>query len=295
MISSTKGNKTLNILKAAAAGSYGVLAAIAYNVEHITALVQAAEAKHSPLILLLFPSTLTQLPSLVWAASAAANSATVPISVHIDHAQDKKQIRHVIDSLPVDSIMVDMSHHNIFENLSETRKLAALCHAKGIAVEAESGRINGSEDGIADTGDLEALLTSATDVEDFLDTEIDMLAPSVGNIHGDYGPDGPQLDFPRLHSIATQLNGQASLVLHGTNDFSPELMRDCVRAGVTKINVNKLLLEPWNEYLRENSKHRSLTQLIDEGIQILRAEAERWIDIVGSSNQAWVTQAGVHT
>lgn len=113
-----------------------------------------------------------------------------------------------------------------------------------------------------------------------------MLAPSVGNIHGDYGPNGPRLDFPRLDSIAKQLNGRASLVLHGTNDFSPELMRDCIRAGVTKVNVNKLLLEPWNEYLRENAKHRSLTQLVDGGIRILQAEVERWMDIVGSSGKA---------
>jgi fructose-bisphosphate aldolase class II len=113
-----------------------------------------------------------------------------------------------------------------------------------------------------------------------------MLAPSVGNIHGDYGPDGPHLDFPRLDSIARQLDGRASLVLHGTNDFSPELMRDCIRAGVTKINVNKLLLETWNDYLRDNAKDRSLTQLIDEGIQILQAEVENWMDIVGSSGQA---------
>lgn len=117
--------------------------------------MQAAEAKRSPLILLLFPATLTHLPSLVWAASAAANSASVPISVHIDHAQDEKQIRQAIESLPVDSIMVDMSHHDLPENLNKTRELTALCHARGIAVEAESGRINGSEDGIADTGDLE--------------------------------------------------------------------------------------------------------------------------------------------
>lgn len=83
----------------------------------------------------------------------------MPISVHIDHAQDEQQIRHIIDSLPVDSIMIDMSHHDISENLSKTRELAALCHARGIAVEAESGRINGSEDGIADTGDLEGEYT----------------------------------------------------------------------------------------------------------------------------------------
>lgn len=155
MISRNDTNKTLAILEAASKGSYGVLAAIAYNVEQLTALVQAAESSRSPLILQLFPSTLKQLPSLVWAASAACKAATVPISLHLDHAQDEKQIRQVISSMPFDSIMVDMSHYDHAENLQKTRELAALCHERGIAVEAESGRINGGEDGIADTGELE--------------------------------------------------------------------------------------------------------------------------------------------
>ena len=155
MISKVQANKTLDILHAAAKDSYGVLAAIAYNVEHITAFVRAAEAARSPLIIQVFPSTLKQLPSLVWAASAAARSASVPISLHLDHAQDENQIRQVARDLPFDSIMVDMSHYEHHENLQKTKELAVLCHDRGIAVEAESGRINGGEDGIADTGELE--------------------------------------------------------------------------------------------------------------------------------------------
>ena len=150
-----QANKTLAILDAAAKGSYGVLAAIAYNVEHVTAFVRAAEAARSPIILQLFPSTLRQLPSLVWAASAAAKASTVPISLHLDHAQDEAHVRQIVRDLPFDSIMVDMSHHDHHDNLVNTKELASLCHEKGIAVEAESGRINGGEDGIADTGELE--------------------------------------------------------------------------------------------------------------------------------------------
>lgn len=51
--------------------------------------------------------------------------------------------------------MVDMSHYKHAENLAKTKELARICHQHGIAVEAESGRINGGEDGIASTGDLE--------------------------------------------------------------------------------------------------------------------------------------------
>jgi fructose-bisphosphate aldolase, class II len=278
-------NRTLAILGEAARGRYGVLAAIAYNVEQLTALVRAAEATRSPLILQLFPSTLKQLPSLVWAASAASKGATVPISVHVDHAQDEEQIRHIVATLPVDSIMVDMSHYEHEENLRKTRELTELCQKHGIAVEAESGRINGGEDGIADTGDLEALFTTPEEVDDFLKVGVQMLAPSVGNIHGDYPPSGPQLQFDRLRKVGEQVHGKAHLVLHGTNDFAPDLVKECVEAGVTKLNVNKLILQPWSEHLKSHAGD-SIVNLIDDGIEVLQAETERWMHICGSAGQA---------
>ena len=126
-----------------------------YNIEHLAAMVRAAESKRSPLILLLFPSTLKQLPTLAWAASAAIRSATVPLALHLDHAQDISQIEQVACTLPFDSIMVNMSHHEHNENLAKTKDLTKLCHDNEKVVEAECGRINGGEDGIADTGDLE--------------------------------------------------------------------------------------------------------------------------------------------
>ncbi|EXM33501.1 tagatose 1,6-diphosphate aldolase [Fusarium oxysporum f. sp. vasinfectum 25433] len=269
-------NRTLLILEDAVKGNYGVLAAICYNIEHLTAIVKAAEAKRSPLVLLLFPSTLRQLPTLAWAASAAIKSATVPLSLHLDHAQDVSQIEEVVKTLPFDSIMVDMSHYDHEENLAKTAALTKLCHKRGIAVEAESGRINGGEDGIADTDDLE---------ENFLKAGIDILAPSVGNIHGDYGPKGPDLDLARLSSIDKQIRGHAFMALHGTNDFTAQIMQDCIKAGAVKLNVNKLLLEVWHVHLKENA-HKPFMQRVDEGIEILQAEVERWIDICGSTGKA---------
>jgi fructose/tagatose bisphosphate aldolase len=48
--------------------------------------------------------------------------------------------------------MVDMSHYEKEDNLAKTKELVAYCHERGIATEAEPGRIEGGEDGIADTG-----------------------------------------------------------------------------------------------------------------------------------------------
>lgn len=116
--------------------------------------MRAAEHRASPLILQLFPSSLTQVPSLIHATAAAARSASVPIAVHLDHAQDWGQIQQVADSLPFDSIMVDMSHYEKEDNLAKTDALRQYCQDRRVSVEAETGRIEGGEDGIMDTGDL---------------------------------------------------------------------------------------------------------------------------------------------
>ncbi len=191
-------NKTFQILNDAEEKGYGVLAPIAYNIEHIIAFIQAAEAKRSPLIIQVFPWAITFSSGLlVVAAAHAAERASVPVAVHLDHAQDEALIRHAADTLPLDSIMVDMSHYEMDENLAKTGELVRYCHARGIATEAEPGRIEGGEDGIASTEDLEGALTTAEQVEDFIATGIDFLAPAFGNIHGEYGPRGPELQFNR--------------------------------------------------------------------------------------------------
>ena len=61
----------------------------------------------------------------------------------------------------------------------------------------EPGRIEGGEDGIADTADLEGKLTAVEQVKSFIETGINFLAPAFGNVHGEYGARGPLLEFDR--------------------------------------------------------------------------------------------------
>ncbi len=66
---------------------------------------------------------------------------------------------------------------------------------RGIITECEPGRINGFEDGIQDTDGMEEILTTPEQAEEFVALGIDWLAPAFGNVHGEYGPKGPQLEF----------------------------------------------------------------------------------------------------
>ena len=76
------------------------------------------------------------------------------------------------------------------------------------------------------------------------------------------------------------------VALHGTNDFPVDVMKRCIRAGAIKLNVNKLLLEVGNEVLRKSAASTSLVKLIDQQIEVIQAETERWMDICGSSGKA---------
>ncbi|KAI9845005.1 MAG: hypothetical protein M1837_005149 [Sclerophora amabilis] len=281
-------NLMIQILDAAERGGYGVVAAIAYNVEHVVGLVRAAEKKRSPLIIQFFPWAVTFGDGiLIRAAAEAAKRAPVPIAIHLDHAQDERLIRSAADSLPFDSIMVDMSHHEKAENLARTADLVRYCQERGIATEAEPGRIEGGEDGVADTNtmDLSGLLTTAEEANEFVQTGVDFLAPSFGNVHGEYGAKGPQLDFARLQNIREAVNGRARLVLHGTNGFSEEVMKRCVKGGISKINVNKLVLDDYIVHLKHNS-HLPMTQLMDEGVTEVMRLVEWQMDVCGSTGKA---------
>ncbi|KAF5562290.1 tagatose 1 6-diphosphate aldolase [Fusarium phyllophilum] len=282
-----QNNKTCQILKAAEDGGYGVVAPIAYNIEHILAFVRAAEAKRSPLIIQVFPWAITFSSGLlIHAAAHAARNASVPIAIHLDHAQDEAIIRHAADSLPFDSIMVDMSHYEMEQNLAKTKELVEYCHAHGIATEAEPGRIEGGEDGIADTADLEGALTTAEQVEDFIATGIDFLAPAFGNVHREYGKRGPVLEFDRLEMIRSRVNGRVRVVLHGTNDFPEDIMKSCIKGGVSKVNVNKLVLDDYLVHIKEQASKLNLTTLMEEGVEKAQKLTEWQMDVCGSTGKA---------
>lgn len=196
-------------------------------------------------------------------------------------------VRHAADHLPFDSIMVDMSHHEKAENIAKTKELVAYCHERGIATEAEPGRIEGGEDGIADTADLAGMMTTPDEVDDFVAAGVDFLAPAFGNVHGDYGPAGPQLDYERLDQICALCKEKGvRIVVHGTNDWGEEMMQRVIKPGVSKINVNKLVLDDYNDYLKEAASTTSITKLMEGGAEKVAALTELWMRRCGSAGRS---------
>ncbi len=271
----------------AGAGGYGIVATCCYNLEGILATVRAAEAQNSPAIIQLFPWAVEYADGLlVHAAAEAAKNAKVPVSVHMDHCQSPEMVKRAAEMGGFDGIMVDMSHYEKEENLAKTRELVEWLHARGIVTEAEPGRIEGGEDGVDDTADLEGVLTTPEQAEEFMSLGIDWLAPAFGNVHGKYGARGPKLDYARLQNIYTTTKGRVYLVLHGANEFKEEHFKKCIASGMVKCNINDAMNSEYTKVQREKAGKVPLTTVIEEGTNNMQKAVEELIQWVGSVNKA---------
>ncbi|KAG4400652.1 hypothetical protein GLYMA_07G103000v4 [Glycine max] len=230
---------TKEILNNAEKGGYAVGAFNVYNLEGVEAVVSAAEEEQSPAILQIHPGALKQggIP-LVACCISAAEQASVPITVHFDHGTSKQDLVEALD-LGFSSVMVDGSHLSFNENAAYTKFITLLAHPKNMLVEAELGRLSGTEDDLT-VEEYEARLTDVTMASKFIDeTGIDALAVCIGNVHGKYPASGPNLRFDLLKELhALSLKKGIFLVLHGASGLSKELVKTCIHLGVRKFNVN---------------------------------------------------------
>jgi fructose-bisphosphate aldolase class II len=89
----------------------------------------------------------------------------------------------------------------------------------------------------------------------------------------------------RLEAIRAQVAGRVRIVLHGTNGFADEVTQRCIAGGVSKINVNKLVLEDYNSHLKACASKLPQTVLIDEGVRHVVRMQEYQMDVCGSSGR----------
>ena len=63
-------------------------------------------------------------------------------------------------------------------------------------------------------------------------------------------------------------------------------MKRCIRGGVSKVNVNKLILDDYLQHLQKNASKLSLTVLMKEGVKEVQKMMEWQMDVCGSSGKA---------
>src|SRR5215468_12326856 len=104
--------------------------------------------RRSPVMLQLHPGALQYGGQpLVTLCLAAAQTATVPVTVHLDHSTAPAAIEAALQA-GVTSVMADGSHLSYEDNVTFTRAMVTLAHVHQGVVEAELGRLTGTEDGL---------------------------------------------------------------------------------------------------------------------------------------------------
>jgi tagatose 1,6-diphosphate aldolase GatY/KbaY len=239
---------TTTLLHAATAGGYAIGAFNIYNLEGARAVVHAAETLRSPAMLQLLPSALQHGGQpLVALCLAAAQHASVPMAVHLDHSTSAAAITDAL-AAGMHSVMADGSHLPYAENVAFTRDIVAAAHARQATVEAELGRLTGTEDGLT-VPEYEAKFTDPAQALDFVtQTGIDALAVCIGNVHGRYRSE-PRLDFARLQAIQQAV--AIPLVLHGASGLPEAMVQRSIALGVCKFNVNTEVREAYMTTLAE--------------------------------------------
>ncbi len=220
------------LLAAARAGGYAVGAFNVIQLEHAEAIVAGAEAVGLPVVLQVSENTAVfhrGLAGIGAGAMAIAGAATVPVVVHLDHAESESLIDQAV-SLGFTSVMFDGAKLDYQENQSRTAAVVARCHAAGVAVEAELGEVGG-KDGAHAPG----VRTDPAEAAAFVSaTGVDSLAVAVGTSHA-MADRSAIVDLDLIRQLFEAVT--VPLVLHGSSGVDdPGLVR-AVQGGMTKINI----------------------------------------------------------
>jgi fructose-bisphosphate aldolase class II len=232
------------LLDHAAEHDYGVPAFNVNNLEQIHAIMEAAEATRSPVILQASAGARkyageAYLRHMVLAA--VEQHPDIPVVLHQDHGASpavcQQSIRSGFTSVMMDgSLEEDAKTPAAYDyNVGVTRRVCEMAHAVGVSVEGELGCLGsletgqaGEEDGVGAVGTLthDMLLTDPEQAQDFVArTGVDALAIAIGTSHGAYKftrqPTGDILAIDRIAAIHARLP-DTHLVMHGSSSVPQE-------------------------------------------------------------------------
>jgi len=235
------------LLDHAAEYSYGIAAFNVNNMEQVHAIMQAAEAVNSPVILQASAGARKYagepyLRHLVLAA--IETNPHIPVVMHQDHGHSPavciQAMRSGFSSVMMDgSLLEDAKTPSSYEyNVETTRNIVNLAHAIGVSVEGELGVLGsletgkaGDEDGSGAAGILETsqLLTDPEEAADFVKkTGVDALAIAIGTSHGAYKftkpPTGKTLAIHRIKEIHARIPN-THLVMHGSSSVPQDWLK----------------------------------------------------------------------
>ncbi len=283
------------IMVEAAKGKYAVGAFNITDLIELEGVVDAAVEKKSPLIIQtsVTPSKFLGKDVLVAIFRTIAESAPIPICLHLDHCTDVEYCKACADA-GYTNIMIDASKQPYEENIRQTKAVVDYCHSVGnISVEGELGTVSGVEDQIKVSEDETQLANPAQAVEFVERTGLDIFAPAIGTAHGVYKTKNPKVDFERMATINKMLNGngiKTPVVVHGGTGLPEDYIKKLLEAGGAKFNVStelkRTLIDARYEYIAAHRDEYNPGKVDIAARDAIRVAVGHWIDMLGSAGKA---------
>jgi ketose-bisphosphate aldolase len=284
-----------DIMIEAAKGKYAVGAFNITDLIQMEAVVEAAVEKRAPVIIQtsVKPSKFLGREVLVAIYRTLAESAPVPVCLHLDHCTDIDYCKKCADS-GYTNIMIDASKQVYEENIRQTKEVVDYCHSVGnISVEGELGTVGGVEDQIKVAEDEAALANPVQAVEFVERTGVDIFAPAIGTAHGVYKTKNPKIDFERLGQINRMLNSsgvKTPLVVHGGTGLPEDYIKRLLEMGGAKFNVSTelkhTLIDTTYAYISEKRDEYDPGKIDAVVKDAIRGVVEHWMDMLCSAGKA---------
>ena len=275
------------ILKHAFAERYGVAAFNVFNDLTMEAALTAAAELRSPLIIQVSVKTVkvwgAKLLQLIFAEMA--QMVPVPATLHLDHCPDIRVIEECLKA-GWNSVLFDGSGMSYDECLEQTKKVVAMAHNFGAAVEGEIEPVRSVEDGLG--SDAEVAVFSIEKAVAFIrETGIDSFAPAIGTAHGVYKAE-PKINFDRVSDLVAVVG--IPMVIHGGTGLSDQVFHQLIARGAVKVNISTELkitfADSLRNYLEKYPKQYDPLKLLGANREAIKTMAIRFIKIFGSEGKA---------
>ncbi len=223
------------------------------NVELLHGIYSAARALGVPVIIGLSESeeAFLGLEEAVALVHAIRERDQYPIYLNADHHTSFESVKKCIDA-GFDSVIIDAAKLPFAENIALTKQCVAYARTVGrdVMVEAEIGYI-GSGSTIKDTiPDGAGIKTTPEEAVTFVtETGVDLLAPSVGSVHGLIKSGKPHIDADLVREITERTH--VPLVLHGGSGLTDADFTNAIRAGVRIVHINSEIRLAYRDTLRD--------------------------------------------
>lgn len=219
-----------------ALGAFNVCDLVAFK-----AVTQTAQKLSAPVIIESSPgeSEFLGIKNLARLTESFRQSEDLPIFLNLDHSQLPPEIEKAVNA-GFDMVHFDGSDLPLEENVNKTKMVVSWAHPKGVIVEAEMDKVTGESrphrEG-PESVQAAGLYTDPERATSFIkQTEADILAVFVGNVHGSYRQP-IRLDLERLKLIREKTNSLFSL--HGGSGIDEADLKKAIKlGGIVKINVS---------------------------------------------------------